>query len=167
MIIPAKLAKGKTRVQAISLVHQLLYQSENFHSINIHDYIITLKDTIDSIYNKDGTDIYVSVNADNVNLNIDQAIPLGLILNELLINSYKYAFDKRSVGHIEINIIKKDSKYSFEYKDDGVGMEIKQLDTTKTLGMSLIVRLSNQLGTEPIIKNNNGLQVNFEFTPQK
>ena len=161
------LAKGKTRVQAISLVHQLLYQSENFHSINIHDYIITLKDTIDSIYNKDGTDIYVSVNADNVNLNIDQAIPLGLILNELLINTYKYAFDKRSVGHIEIKIIKKDQKYSFKYKDDGVGMEIQQLDTTKTLGMSLIVRLSNQLGTEPIIKNNNGLQVNFEFTPQK
>ena len=75
------LSQGKIRIHAISLVHELLYQSENFNSINIQDYIITLKDTIDSIYKKENLNVIITVKADNINLNIDEAIPLGLILN--------------------------------------------------------------------------------------
>jgi two-component sensor histidine kinase len=161
------LAKGKTRVQAISLVHQLLYQSDNFHNISIQNYIITLQETINNIYKQEGLEVDVIVKAHNINLNINQAIPLGLILNELLINSYKYAFEKRDKGQITINITQDDTLINFEYKDDGVGVDIEQLDTTKTLGMSLITRLLSQLETKPLIKNNNGLQVNFKFLLQK
>ncbi len=161
------LAQGKTRIQAISLVHQLLYQSENFNSINIQDYIITLKDTIDSIYKRENLDVIITVDAQQINLNIDDAIPLGLILNELLVNSYKYAFKNNSVGQIDISIQKENLDYLFEYKDDGVGIDIDTLNSTKSLGMSLITRLSSQLNAKPVFKNNNGLQLNFKFMVKK
>lgn len=161
------LSQGKTRVHAISLVHELLYQSENFNSINIQDYIITLKDTIDSIYKKENLNIIITINTHNINLNIDEAIPLGLILNELLVNSYKYAFKNRSVGNIVVSIKEDGLNYVFEYKDDGIGVNMNTIELTRSLGMRLITRLSNQLGTEPNFKNNNGLQVNFTFTITK
>ncbi len=161
------LSQGKIRIHAISLVHELLYQSENFNSINIQDYIITLKDTIDSIYKKENLNVIITVNADNINLNIDEAIPLGLILNELLVNSYKYAFKERSVGHIDVRIKEEGLNYVFEYKDDGVGVNINTANLSESLGMRLITRLSNQRGTKPNFKNNNGLQVNFIFAISK
>lgn len=161
------LAKGKVRIQAISLVHQLLYQSENFNSINIQDYITTLKTTIESIYKKDTIAIVTTVKANDINLNIDDAIPLGLILNELIINSYKYAFVDRSEGHICITISKEITGYRFEYTDNGVGVELDKLKQSDSLGMRLIIRLSNQLGATPEFKNKNGLHVNFTFLGKK
>lgn len=157
------LAKGKTRVQAISLVHQLLYQSENFDRIDIQEYIITLKDTISSIYKNEHLNVIITVNVKEVNLNIDDAIPLGLILNELLVNSYKYAFTECSEGRININMTQEGSNCVFEYNDDGVGIDIDTLYTSKSLGMSLITRLSSQLGARPIFKNDNGLHLKFTF----
>ena len=101
--------------------------------------------------------------ANDVSLNIDKAIPLGLILNELLTNSYKYAFEDKNSGSIYINIEKNESNYSFAYKDDGVGFDVNSLTVSDSLGMSLITRLSHQLGAKPIFKNNNGLELSFDF----
>jgi two-component sensor histidine kinase/ABC-type amino acid transport substrate-binding protein len=161
------LAQGKTRVLAISLVHELLYQSENFDQINIQDYIVTLKDTIDGIYNKENLKISSTVNTKGINLNIDDAIPLGLIINELLINSYKYAFENRKQGHIYVTIKNETSNYIFEYKDDGVGVDLTSLDKSKSLGIRLITRLASQLEAQPTFRNNNGMEVSFVFTIKK
>lgn len=157
------LSQGKTRIKAISLVHQLLYQSENFNDINIQDYINSLKENLTSIYGDSDKNIEIHVNVYGMSLNIDKAIPVGLILNELLTNSYKYAFDGKDSGNIYINIEENKSKYHFTYKDDGLGLDLNSLKTTDTLGMRLITRLSQQIGASPIFKNDNGLELNFYF----
>jgi len=157
------LSQGKTRIKAISLVHQLLYQSDNFDDINIQEYINSLIENVTSIYKSSEKNIEIHVSANGMSLNIDKAIPLGLILNELLTNSYKYAFEEKISGNIYVEIKKTEAKYSFVYSDDGVGLDINNLKMTDTLGMRLITRLSHQIGARPIFKNNNGLQLSFYF----
>jgi len=157
------LSQGKARIKAISLVHQLLYKSENFDDINIQEYINSLKDNVSNIYMNNDKQIVINVIAKEVSLNIDKAIPLGLILNELLTNSFKYAFEDKNSGNIHINIIKNESKYNFAYSDDGVGLDTDALNTSNSLGMRLITRLSHQLGAIPVFKNNNGLELSFDF----
>ena len=157
------LSQGKTRIKAISLVHQLLYQSDNFDDINIQDYINSLIENITSIYDDSMKNIVIHLNVNGMNLNIDKAIPLGLILNELLTNSYKYAFEGMDSGNIYINIEKNEAKYCFKYKDDGIGFDLNNLKITDTLGMRLITRLSQQLGARPVYKSNNGLELSFYF----
>ncbi|NQY30305.1 MAG: transporter substrate-binding domain-containing protein [Flavobacteriaceae bacterium] len=157
------LSQGKSRIKAISLVHQLLYQSDDFNEINIQDYVNSLKENVSSIYKSEVKSIEICVMANDVSLNIDKAIPLGLILNELLTNSYKYAFEGKNSGSIYINIEKNESNYSFAYKDDGVGFDVNSLIVSDSLGMNLITRLSHQLGATPIFKNNNGLELSFDF----
>jgi len=157
------LSQGKARIKAISLVHQLLYQSENFDNINIEEYINSLKGNVSNIYKDEEKDILINVLATDVNLNIDKAIPLGLILNELLTNSFKYAFEGKKSGVISINIVKNETQYHFSYKDDGVGLDLNELKTIESLGIRLITRLSHQLGGRPIFKNNIGLELNFDF----
>ncbi len=157
------LSQGKTRIKAISLVHQLLYQSDNFSDINIQDYIDSLKENLTSIYTNFEKSIEIHIDVNGMRLNIDKAIPLGLILNELLTNSYKYAFKGKKNGNIYIKIKKSETQYNFIYSDDGVGLDLNNLKTTDTLGMRLITRLSQQLGARPIFKNNNGLELSFYF----
>jgi len=157
------LSQGKTRIKAISLVHQLLYQSDNFDDINIQDYINSLIENVTSIYINSETSIKTHINANGMSLDIDKAIPLGLILNELLTNSFKYAFEGKKTGNIYINIKKSETIYSFVYSDDGVGFDVNNLKATDTLGIRLITRLSHQLGATPKYKNNNGLELSFYF----
>ena len=145
------------------MVHQLLYQSDNFDDINIQDYINSLIENITSIYDDSMKNIVIHLNVNGMNLNIDKAIPLGLILNELLTNSYKYAFEGMDSGNIYINIEKNEAKYCFNYKDDGIGFDLNNLKITDTLGMRLITRLSQQLGARPVYKSNNGLELSFYF----
>jgi len=157
------LSQGKARIKAISLVHQLLYQSDNFDDINIQDYINSLIENVASIYKKADKSIEIHVNANGMSLDIDKAIPLGLILNELLTNSFKYAFEGKKMGNINIDIKKSKTKYSFVYSDDGVGFDFSNLKATDTLGTRLITRLSHQLGANPEFKSNNGLELSFYF----
>jgi len=157
------LADGKSRIKAMSLVHQLLYQSNDLNKIVIEDYITSLKNSIIEIYYDKEKEVSVHINTNNITLSIDRAIPLGLILNELLINSYKHAFVNRVKGDIYITIVSQESGYYFEYKDNGVGIANENMEEYKTLGMRLISRLSNQLNTQAILKNENGISVTFSF----
>ncbi len=157
------LFKGKARIKTISLVHQLLYQSDNFSKINIYDYFDTLKKNVLTICNDDKKQILIELNVQNVQLKIEQAIPLGLILNELLTNSFKHAFTDKDAGVILITLQEKNNGFYFEYKDNGVGMQNTNFSDHKTLGMRLISRLTNQLNSEPILKNENGIMFCFNF----
>ena len=157
------LSEGKTRIKAMSLVHQVLYQSDNLSEVNINKYIKSLKKSVASIYFNEKKDIKVNIEVENVTLSLEKSIPFGLILNELLTNSYKHAFVNRVSGEISISITKNQNMYSFVYKDNGVGLENLNILDHKTLGMRLISRLSNQLNTQATLKNENGIAVKFNF----
>ena len=141
------LEEGKSRVKAMALIHQKLYQNDDLSVIEMQGYIESLINSVQSVYNKAGNNIVVSVDAEGVELDIDRAIPIGLILNELVSNSFKYAFpNPDQEGRIYIHIRKTGDGGFFEYSDNGVGMpDDLGVKEGNSMGLRLIGRLVNQL----------------------
>ena len=118
------LEEGKSRVKAMALIHQKLYQNDDLSVIEMQGYIESLINSVQSVYKKGGHNINITIDAEGVELDIDRAIPFGLILNELVSNSFKYAFPKNDDdGKIYIHLRKiADQDGFFEYTDNGIGL---------------------------------------------
>jgi len=157
------LSEGKTRVMAMALIHKVLYESENLDKVDLTDYLNSLLCNIKNVYNNEDRNIEVNVMVKDILLNLDLAIPLGLILNELLTNSYKHAFINRDSGCIYVSIEMKNGRYYFEYKDNGVGLDNVNIESYQSLGMRLVNRLASQINAEAILKSNNGIELTFNF----
>ncbi|MGJ8736794.1 sensor histidine kinase [Zobellia laminariae] len=144
------LEEGKSRVKAMALIHQKLYQNEDLSVIEMQSYIESLINSVQSVYKKGGHNINITVDAEGVELDIDRAIPFGLMLNELVSNSFKYAFpDDDENGKIYIHIRKIGEKEGyFEYSDNGIGLpEDTDERANSSMGIRLMNRLANQLQT--------------------
>lgn len=144
------LEEGKSRVKAMALIHQKLYQNDDLSVIEMQSYIESLINSIQSVYKKGGHNINITVDAEGVELDIDRAIPFGLILNELVSNSFKYAFpDDDSNGKIYIHLRKiMGQEGFFEYVDNGIGLPDDSDERAKSsMGIRLMNRLANQLQT--------------------
>jgi len=157
------LEEGKLRVKAMALVHQVLYESDDLSKVDINDYINSLIKSITRVNHNPNKDIKIIIHANDISLELDKIIPLGLILNELLANSFKHAFKNRETGLIQITLKRENNEYFFEYQDDGVGIENLNVKEYKSLGIRLVNRLSNQLNTQVIFKNDNGFNASFSF----
>ncbi len=160
------LEEGKTRVKAMALIHQKLYQNDDLSVIEMQSYIESLINSVQSVFKKGGHNINITVDAEGVELDIDRAIPFGLILNELVSNSFKYAFpDDDSRGQIYIHIRKNAEQGFFEYMDNGVGLPEDSEDrTNSSMGIRLMNRLVNQLqSTLNIDKTSDGVRFWFNF----
>ncbi|HEU5167888.1 MAG TPA: sensor histidine kinase, partial [Chitinophagaceae bacterium] len=150
------------RVQAMSLIHQKLYSSENVSSIDmslyIRELVSYLKESFDS-----GQRIRFDLNIEPFEMDVSQAVPLGLILNEAITNSLKYAFPDKRSGLISISLLNTSSnRYLLTITDDGVGMP-STIKKTGSLGMSLMKGLSEDLDGNFSIVNNNGTAINISF----
>lgn len=139
--------EGQSRVKAMSLIHQKLYQTENLTEIDFEDYTSQLIGQLAALYKIDKTTVDQTIDIKNIKLDIDTAIPLGLILNELISNSYKYAFGARDKGEIHIELARTDQgKLQLEISDNGEGLPSDiDLQKTKTLGLRLVNVLTKQL----------------------
>ncbi|QLE02939.1 histidine kinase [Galbibacter sp. BG1] len=159
------LEEGKSRVKAMALIHQKLYQNEDLSVIKMQEYIESLAASIQSVYKQAGYKIKLHINAETADLDVDRAIPIGLILNELISNSFKYAFKETKQGNIYINLQKEEDQYIFEYKDDGAGLpEDFDIKHSASMGMNLISRLANQLRSKlNIDKVPEGVRFWFNF----
>lgn len=158
------IAEGKSRVMAMAIIHKILYESNDLSTIDVKKYVYSLSDNIKKIYKSDYTEILLNINIQEIYLNIDKAIPIGLILNELLSNTYKHAFVNNKSGNIYISIEKVGEKCQFNYADDGIGVTRYNIESYETLGMSLVFRLANQLQTEAEInKKSTGFSISFVF----
>lgn len=116
-----QLREGQNRINTMVLIHDQLYQSENLAKIEMEDYIRNLVSFVIDSYRKNETSVQTEFLLSPVTLNLDQAIPLGLIINELVSNSMKYAFKGRRAGKLRIALEKaEDSRLHFIIKDDGV-----------------------------------------------
>lgn len=144
------LEEGKSRVKAMALIHQKLYQNDDLSVIEMQGYIESLINSVQSVYKKGGHNINITIDAEGVELDIDRAIPFGLILNELVSNSFKYAFphDEEN-GKIYIHLRKTAGQEGFfEYTDNGVGLpEDTEERANSSMGIRLMNRLANQLQT--------------------
>jgi two-component sensor histidine kinase len=160
--------KGQTRISSMSLIHQNLYQSDNLESVNFHDYLLELIESIKNCLN-DSKKIEFNVNVQSISFDIQTAIPLGLIINELVCNSIKYAFPNEAYGKINIQItyIKSDEKYILFYSDDGIGMDINVNNKPKSIGLKLIKLLTEQLNGTIKTNSLNGLEYEIIFNNDK
>lgn len=144
------LIESQNRVISMALVHEKLYQSKNLAQIDFQSYVRDLVFAIYHSYGKNPEWIVPTIDITNVNLDIDTAVPCSLIINELLSNSLKHAFNEKQNGHVSVSL-----KFSGEgpgaldliVSDDGVGLPPGfQIDKVKSLGLKLVRTLTKQIG---------------------
>ena len=160
------LEEGKSRVKAMALIHQKLYQNDDLSVIEMQGYIESLVNSVQSVFKKGGHSINITIDAEGVELDIDRAIPFGLILNELVSNSFKYAFpDDDADGKIYIHLRKNGDQGFFEYTDNGIGLDEESEErANSSMGIRLMKRLVNQLqSTLNIDKTTDGVRFWFNF----
>jgi two-component sensor histidine kinase len=150
------------RIFAMSLIHQKLYQSEDIKTINMVQYIPELVQYLRDSF--DTGHIHFNLVVDPIQLNASQAIPLGLIINEALTNSIKYAFPGGCRGEISVSLTDKDVKYKLKLADNGIGMpEGKTRVKNNSLGLELMKGLAKEIGGNIIFEKANGVSVTIIF----
>ena len=142
------LAESVNRVYAISLVHELIYQSDSLSSIDFGEHIARLAEKLLETYEVHGSRVELRTEAGHVSVTIDQAVPCSLILNELVTNALKHAFPAGSEGLIEVALHHDGADHILlEVRDNGVGMSPEvEVNTSRSLGLRLISGLTRQLG---------------------
>ena len=157
------LKESQGRVKSMVMVHEKLYQSPHFNNINFKEYLKKLVSDIFYSYGiKTGTIKYV-LNIENINIAVETAIPLGLIINELVTNSLKYAFPKCE-GTIKIELKQLKEVFKLIVADNGIGLPKKiNIYNTSTLGLQLVNNLVNQIDGQIELDRNNGTSFKITF----
>ncbi|MEN4760738.1 histidine kinase dimerization/phosphoacceptor domain -containing protein [Chryseobacterium sp. C39-AII1] len=152
------------RMHAMSLIHQKLYQSDNLSMIDMSWYMYELINYIKECYSSENK-IKFTVNAEKVFLDVAQAVPMGLIINEAVINTTKYAFPDDKKGEVIVSFKNTENdNYELIISDNGVGLPAGfDMDATESLGMNLMRGLTDQLDGNFSIENNNGLKITITF----
>lgn len=158
------LKESRDRIKSMAIIHEKLYQSDSFSEINLSDYIKELTNQICSTYITKDKDIAVESNFDDVQLNINQAIPLGLIINEIMANAIEHGFEKRESGTIKIAMRQIDEKVQIQINDDGKGLpEDFDFEKSESTGLAIIEALIQQIDGTLTIKQNGGLNLKLTF----
>nr|WP_295925996.1 histidine kinase dimerization/phosphoacceptor domain -containing protein [uncultured Dyadobacter sp.] len=159
------LQEGRNRVRSIALIHQNLYQFETLSTIDLKLFVNDLCRQVQSVFQKQKV-VTLTIDVPDLHLDIDSAVPLGLILNELLSNSYKYAFTDVPAGEITIEIISTDEgRYTLTYSDNGPGLPPDfDLRKATSLGLQLVNDLSRQIGGKVHYVTANGAMFTINFT---
>ena len=163
-LVNKRLRESQARIQSIAMVHEKLYQSESLSRIELHSYVDEMVAFLSGIFKSIRTDVSIENNTDSVYLDIRQAVPCGLILNELITNAYKHAFEGREKGTIEIDLNRKGNTAILQVSDDGVGVPDKfDKELSDSLGVTLVKTLVKQLKGEISVENRNGTTVSITF----
>jgi PAS domain S-box-containing protein len=157
------LRECKSRIEAIALIHEKLYQSRDYSRVPFSDYVRSLAQSVVNAADIKG--ISLDVRAEDIQLAVDQAIPCGLIFNELITNSLKHAFVGRTGGSIAVQFKRADDRMLvLSVSDDGVGMPASPSQpVVRSLGLQLISTLTDQLGGHFEIKTDAGTAVVVTF----
>jgi PAS domain S-box-containing protein len=136
----------QNRVMAMSLVHEKLYQSADISKIDLGNYVRFLGNSLFQFFGRKGTGVTFTTDIQDISLDINTAIPVGLIINELVSNSLKYAFPQERTGEISVAIRRENHTLSILFADNGVGIP-SDFDwlNAKSLGLRLVTSLVEQL----------------------
>lgn len=159
------LQDSQLRIQSMAIVHEMLYQSEKLSEINMDSYVKKLVRVISDTLSPENKNIQAKVESNGCTLNINQAIPCALNINELVTNSFEYAFENRPNGTITVKVVEEEEKVVVEVRDDGVGLpdDFEEM-RKKSLGMSLIENLVRQLDANLEINSGEwGTAIRFSF----
>ena len=156
--------ESQNRVTSIALIHEKLYQSKSLAEINFGDYLGKIGDYLLCSYSIAPEKARIEVHAGNILLPIQKAIPLGLMVNEIISNSLKYAFPDTRSGVISISLRREDDHYSLIIRDNGIGLPAGfDLNRTETLGMQLVISLAGQVQGTVAVNGTGGTEFRVEF----
>lgn len=156
--------ESQSRIVSMSLIHEALYNHDT-SEISFEKYVHDLYTKINEVYNVNNQKTELNINFNNINLDVQTSIILGLMLNELICNSFKYAFADNETGIININLNQENkNKFSLNYSDNGTNSAVK---SSKTFGKQLIQSLAEQLSGNLIINDEKGIVVQMLFSDLK
>jgi len=156
---------SQDRVKSMALIHQQLYRSNDLSSINFGDYLRNLTTHLFQAYGVNEGNIRLTIDAKNIYIGIDTAIPCGLLINELISNSLKHAFPGNRKGKINVKMeIIEENKFSLIISDNGIGFpEDIDFRNTKSLGMQLVITLTDQIDGKIELIRGNGTTFKITF----
>ncbi len=170
--VQSAMLASQNRVHSMGIIHQKLYQGENLAAIEMRDYFINLSENILDSFNAEGH-IKVECDMPKLVLDVDTAVSIGLITNELLTNSLKYAFNEKENGAIKISLTEQDTTantegvYLLKISDDGIGKPVNEKAKGTGFGTQLVNLLTKQLDGKLTYEINNGTIVTLIFKKPK
>jgi PAS domain S-box-containing protein len=160
------LKDSQLRIQSMFTVHEMLYQSSSFNDLSFGDFVENIVRAIKDTFPERVNEIEFQFDVEPLQLNINQAVPCGLILNELITNAYKHAYPDTE-GIVNVSIKKQGDQVTMVVEDNGVGIPEKiSISQPATLGLTLINNLLRQLYADLSINNEQGTKVEVKFTKE-
>ncbi|MCE5213987.1 MAG: PAS domain S-box protein [Methanobacterium sp.] len=159
------LKESQNRVLSMAMIHEMIYQSEDLSHINFSEYIRSLTSNLLNSYGK--SNVITRIDVEQIYLNIETSIPLGLLITEIISNSLKYAFPEGE-GKITVEYLPKEEEYELIISDNGIGIpEDIDFNNQSTLGLRLVKSLVNQLDGTIQLDRTKGTQYTIKFKEQK
>jgi len=160
--------ESQNRVRSMALVHENLYKSENLSKIDLENYVQDLSKNLLRSYHSITTSTKISVAVPNIYLNIDTAVPCGLIINELVSNALKYAFLPQQQGEIKISIFKSDDQdMILNIADNGIGLPSAiNIEQINTMGLRMVMALVQQISGSLSVNREAGSSFTIRFPEQ-
>lgn len=149
--------ESQLRVQAMSLMHQRLYQVDDVSMVNFKLYLIDLIETLMKSYGIDTDNFELHVDIENEMLDVDTVMPMGLLVNEIITNAFKYAYKDIKKPSLSISLKNNDKQLQLHIADNGIGMA-NETANSNGFGKKLITALTKQLKATCAVQNNNGTQ---------
>jgi two-component sensor histidine kinase len=156
----------KLRISSIALTHQMLYQKGSMSEVLLNEYINNLVNQINISFDNQTVKIETAYVSPDIKLNIDLAIPLGLLVNEIITNAFKHAFKEKESGLIKVKVSIEGNNIKINVKDNGVGLPANYkdlLEEKQSLGFELIAILAEQINAHLSFKNNTGTEIEISF----
>lgn len=166
----AAIIEGQNRVQSIALIHHKLYRTDDVGAVELKSFVTDLYNQVESVFIKPGVDVVFKIESGEIEISIDTAVPLGLIINELLTNSFKYGVSAGNNNQITIKIAATEhtNNYLLTYTDNGPGMPANfDFKKSTSLGFKVIQLLTKQLGGKLNFYNDGGSVFEVPFNNDK
>ncbi len=157
---------SRQRIHSVSLIHKILYEGNNMKEVNAKEYFKELCETVIKGMANSSQHINLEINVDEVAVDIDDFVPMALILNELLLNSLKYAFTDVQEPKITVQFSKTENQYNLVYSDNGLNDVTEKIKAKNSFGTKMIYNLAQQLNGILDIAFNKGTQIILKFEKQ-
>ena len=158
--------EGKSRIRSMALIHQDLYQRENLTSVNTQKYFKNLCQELYETYSISKNKVALEIDIEDITIDVDTLVPLGLITNEIISNSLKYAFPNNKKGNLKVMLKGKNGGLYLKVSDDGIGYDPRKISST-SFGTRLIHSLTEQLDAELNISTDKGTTIEISIDKLK
>ncbi|MDR8393560.1 HAMP domain-containing protein [Aliifodinibius sp. S!AR15-10] len=160
------LKNSQMRIHSMATVHEMLYQSNDFNNLSFDDFVAKMVSSIQGVYTNNGSPKQVTLDISDVQLNVNQAVPCGLIINELVTNAFKHAYPGSRTGLINITLEERDNHIFLCVTDEGVGLPDDfsfEENKNESLGFTLVEILARQINAELNVNTEGGTSISVLF----